>query len=96
LQSDRVSTATTPAAPTPDAAAAGGAIDDGDRQKAKQLKAFVSDANMKLSTYHDEASGRDILEVRDQATGELVTQYPSEELIRLYAALRQSLVDESA
>ncbi len=67
-----------------------------DRQKAEQLKAFISDDSVRLSTYHDEASGRSILEVRDQVTGDVVSQYPSEELIRLYAALRQPLVDQSA
>ena len=70
--------------------------DRADRQKAEQLKAFIGDANMQLSTYHDEASGRSILEVRDQVTGDVVSQYPSEELIRLYASLRQTLVDQSA
>lgn len=66
-----------------------------DRQKAEQLKAFIGDNNMRLNTYHDEASGRSILEVRDQTTGDIVSQYPSEELIRLYAALRQPFVDQS-
>ena len=67
-----------------------------DRQKAEQLKAFVNDDNMRLRTYHDESSGRSILEVREQTTGRVVSQYPSEELIRLYASLRQSLVDRRA
>ena len=67
-----------------------------DRQKAEQLKAFIGDSTVQLNTYHDEASGRSILEVRDQVTGDVVSQYPSEELIRLYAALRQSFVDKSA
>ncbi len=67
-----------------------------DRQKAEQLKAFIGDNSVRLSTYHDEASGRSILEVRDQITGDVVSQYPSEELVRLYAALRQPLVDQSA
>lgn len=67
-----------------------------DRQKAEQLKAFIGDNNVRLSTYHDQDSGRSILEVRDQTTGDIVSQYPSEELIRLYAALRQPLIDQSA
>ena len=67
-----------------------------DRQKAEQLKAFIGDNSVRLSTYHDEASGRSILEVRDQVTGDVVSQYPSEELVRLYAAFRQSFVDKSA
>ena len=67
-----------------------------DRQKAEQLKAFIGDNSVRLSTYHDEESGRSILQVRDQVTGDVVSQYPSEELIRLYAALRHSFVDQSA
>ncbi len=71
-------------------------VTNADRQKAEQLKAFIGDDNVRLSTYHDRDSGRSILEVRDQTTGDVVSQYPSEELIRLYAALRQPLVDQSA
>jgi flagellar protein FlaG len=67
-----------------------------DLQKAEQLRAFIGDDSVRLSTYHDRDSGRSILEVRDETTGDVVSQYPSEELIRLYAALRQSLVDQSA
>ncbi len=68
--------------------------DYGDRQKAEQLRAYIADDAVRLSTYHDEESGRSVLEVRDQTTGDVVTQYPSEELVRLYAALRSSLVDQ--
>ena len=74
----------------------GNPADSADLRKAEQLKAFIGDSNMRLSTYHDEASGRSILEVRDQVTGNVVSQYPSEELVRLYSALRQSFVDQSA
>ena len=73
-----------------------GNIDDADREKADQLRAFVANEKFSLSTYHDESSGRHIVEVRDQATGDVVTQYPSEELIRLYSSLRESLVDQVA
>lgn len=67
-----------------------------DRQKAEQLRSFIADDNVRVSTRHDEASGRSIVEVRDQTTGDVVSQYPTEELVRLYAALRESLVDQSA
>ena len=43
-----------------------------------------------------EASGHLVLRVQDQATGELVEQIPADALLRLYAALRESLVDEQA
>lgn len=73
-----------------------GQAQSADRQKAEQLKAFIGNDDVRLSTYHDEDSGRNILQVRDQVTGDVVSQYPSEELIRLYAALRQPFVDQSA
>jgi len=67
-----------------------------DRQKAEQLRAFVNNDDLRVSTRHDDASGRNIVEILDQASGEVVSQYPTEEIIRLYASLRQSLVDKSA
>lgn len=70
--------------------------DYADRQKADELRAFVANDKFSLSTYHDENSGRQVVEVRDQTTGDVVSQYPSEELIRLYSSLRESLVDERA
>jgi uncharacterized FlaG/YvyC family protein len=71
-------------------------IDESDLQKAEQLREFVASDKFNLRAYHDEGSGRQIIEVRDQTTGDVVTQYPSEELVRLYTSLRQSLVDERA
>lgn len=67
-----------------------------DLQKAETLRAHIGNKNMQLKTYHDESSGRSVLEVSDQATGKVVSQYPSDELLRLYAALREPLVDQSA
>jgi flagellar protein FlaG len=69
---------------------------EADRQKAEQLRAFVANDKFSISTYHDEGSGRQIVEVRDQDTGDVVSQYPSEELRRLYESLRESLVDQQA
>ena len=71
-------------------------VDDADRQKADQLRDFVKNENFTVRAYHDENSGRQIIEVRDQTTGDVVSQYPSEELIRLYTSLRESLVDQRA
>ena len=70
--------------------------DEADRQKADQLRAFVANEKFSISTYHDEGSGRQIVEVRDQDTGDVVSQYPSEELRRLYESLRETLVDQQA
>jgi flagellar protein FlaG len=67
-----------------------------DLKKAETLRALIGDKNMQLRTYHDEASGHSVLEVSDQATGKVVSQYPSDELLRLYAALREPLVDQRA
>ncbi|MEZ5931399.1 MAG: flagellar protein FlaG [Alphaproteobacteria bacterium] len=71
-------------------------VDEADLHMAEQLREFVASEKFNLRTYHDEGSGRQIVEVRDQTTGDVVTQYPSEELVRLYASLRQSLVDQQA
>jgi uncharacterized FlaG/YvyC family protein len=69
---------------------------EADRQKADQLRSFVANDKFSISTYHDEGSGRQIVEVRDQDTGDVVSQYPSEELRRLYESLRETLVDQQA
>jgi flagellar protein FlaG len=74
----------------------GAGIPETDLKKAEMLRAMIADKNMQLRTYHDEASGHSVLEVSDQATGQVVSQYPSEELLRLYAALREPFVDQSA
>jgi uncharacterized FlaG/YvyC family protein len=64
--------------------------------EAQRLKALLTDPAMQVSTHHDEASGHFVLRVQDQATGVLVEQIPADALLRLYAALRESLVDEQA
>lgn len=61
-----------------------------------RLKALLTDPAMRVGTHHDGSSGRVVLRVHDRATGELVDQIPAEELLRLYAALRETLVDERA
>ncbi len=70
--------------------------DTEDLKKAETLRALIGNKNMQLKTFHDDASGRSVLEVSDQATGKVVSQYPSDELLRLYAALREPLFDQSA
>jgi hypothetical protein len=64
--------------------------------EAARLKALLTDPAMRVSTHQDEASGRTILQVRSRATGEVIEQIPSEALLRLYAAMREPLVDERA
>jgi flagellar protein FlaG len=71
----------------------------GDQQEGARLKALITDPNHRLSTQPDAVTGRVVLRVEDRATGELVEQYPAEELLRLYAAMRDSLgglVDQQA
>jgi FlaG protein len=67
-----------------------------EQREAQRLKALLTDPAMQVSTHHDDASGHFVLRVQDQATGELVEQIPADALLRLYAALRESLVDEQA
>ena len=45
---------------------------------------------------HDEASGHLVVRVRDRTTGEILGQYPPEELLRFYAMSREqsgSIID---
>lgn len=89
--------ATAPAQPSPrpDAAQLQG-IESEAATSAARLKALLTDPGMRVSTYHDDASGRIVLRVQSLRTGEVVEQMPSEQLQRLYAALRETLVDEHA
>jgi len=72
---------------------------EGDQQAGARLKALITDPNLKVSSQPDEATGRVVLRIEDRATGEMVEQYPAEALLRLYAAMRDSvggLVDQQA
>jgi hypothetical protein len=68
----------------------------GERDEAARLKALLTDPEVQISTHLDDATGRFVLQVHSLATGEVVEQIPSEELLRLYASIRESLVDERA
>ena len=70
--------------------------DPSQQVEAARLRALLTDPAMRVSTHHDETSGRTVLEVQSRDTGELVEQIPSESLLRLYATMRESLVDEQA
>jgi hypothetical protein len=66
---------------------------------AARLKALLADPSVQVMAHRDDASARLVLQVRDRATGEVIEQYPPEQLLRFYAALRESLgalVDQSA
>jgi flagellar protein FlaG len=64
-----------------------------------RLKARLADPAVRVRAHRDDATARLILQVVDRSTGEVIEQYPPEQLLRFYAALRESLgalVDERA
>ena len=91
-----VARSTTPDRVAPVAASQAAAADARQPLEAAHLRTLLTDPAMHVSTHHDDASGRTILQVQHRATGEVIEQIPSEALLRLYAAMRESLVDERA
>jgi hypothetical protein len=69
---------------------------DLDRLEAGRLKALITDPGLRVSMHKDEASGRVVMQVVSRASGEVIEQIPAEELLRLYSALREPLLDERA
>jgi uncharacterized FlaG/YvyC family protein len=59
-----------------------------------RLKALLTDPGVRVSMHRDDPSGRVVLTVQDQATGRVVEQFPSEKMLRLYATLLESLIDQ--
>jgi flagellar protein FlaG len=54
---------------------------------AQQLQDFVGEMNRGLEFSVDKDSGRDVIKVIDKASGDLVKQYPSEEVLTLVSKL---------
>ena len=54
---------------------------------AQQLQNFMGEMNRSLEFLVDKDSGRDVIKVLDKGTGELVKQYPSEEVLTLISKL---------
>lgn len=54
---------------------------------AKQLQEFIGKMNRGLEFLVDEESGRDVIKVIDKNSGELIKQYPSEEVLSLVSKL---------
>jgi flagellar protein FlaG len=54
---------------------------------AKKLQEFVGELNKGLEFSVDQDSGRDVIKVIDRSSGEIVRQYPSEEVLDLVASL---------
>jgi len=58
---------------------------------AQQLQDFVGEMNRGLEFTVDKDSGRDVIKVIDKNSGDLVKQYPSEEVLTLVARLSDSV-----
>jgi flagellar protein FlaG len=64
---------------------------------AQQLQDFMQSMNRSVHFQVDKDSGRDVIRVLDKQSGEVIKQYPSEEVLGLVSKLSQSaglLVDE--
>jgi flagellar protein FlaG len=64
---------------------------------AQQLQDFMQSMNRSVQFQVDEDSGRDVIRVLDKQNGEVIKQYPSEEVLSLVSKLSQSaglLVDQ--
>ena len=63
---------------------------------AQQLQDFMGEMNRSLEFLVDKDSGRDVIKVLDKSTGDLVKQYPSEEVLSIISKLSNatgSLID---
>ena len=69
---------------------------DPNRLQAVRLKALITNPGVRVSMHQDEASGRVVMQVVSRGTGQVVEQIPAEELLRLYSALREPLLDQRA
>lgn len=66
---------------------------------AQQLQDFMGGMNRSLQFQVDEDSGRDVIKVIDKSNGELIKQYPTEEVLSLVAKLSETagiLIDQTA
>jgi flagellar protein FlaG len=66
---------------------------------AQQLQDFVGELNRNLEFSVDKDSGRDVIKVFDRDTGDLIKQFPSEEVLSLVSKLSEmvgGLVDAKA
>jgi len=58
---------------------------------AQQLQDFVGDLNRNIEFSVDEDSGRDVIKVIDKNTGDLLKQYPSEEVLTLVSKFSEMI-----
>ncbi|MCK8105154.1 flagellar protein FlaG [Pseudoalteromonas sp. 2CM36K] len=59
-------------------------------QMAQQLQDFMGEMNRSLQFQVDEDSGRDVIKVLDKDTGDIIKQYPSEEVLNLVSKLSET------
>jgi len=67
-------------------------------EMAQQLQDFMGEMNRSLQFKVDEDSGRDVIKVLDKNSGEVIKQYPSEEVLSLVSKLSESagiLIDQT-
>lgn len=57
---------------------------------AQQLQDFVGEMNKGLEFLVDKDSGRDVIKVIDKTSGDLIKQYPSEEVLSLVSKLSEA------
>ncbi len=57
---------------------------------AQQLLEFMGEMNRSLQFQVDEDSGRDVIKVLDKDTGDIIKQYPSEEVLNLVSKLSET------
>ncbi|MEJ2913003.1 flagellar protein FlaG [Pseudoalteromonas sp. C12FD-1] len=65
---------------------------------AQQLQDFMGDMNRSLQFQVDEDSGRDVIKILDKTSGDVIKQYPSEEVLSLVSKLSESagiLIDQT-
>jgi flagellar protein FlaG len=65
---------------------------------AQQLQDFMGEMNRSLQFQVDEDSGRDVIKVLDKDTGDIIKQYPSEEVLNIVSKLSETaglLIDQT-
>ncbi|MEL0648218.1 flagellar protein FlaG [Pseudoalteromonas agarivorans] len=65
---------------------------------AQQLQEFMGEMNRSLQFQVDEDSGRDVIKILDKTSGDVIKQYPSEEVLSLVSKLSESagiLIDQT-
>ncbi len=65
---------------------------------AQQLQEFMGEMSRSLQFQVDEDSGRDVIKILDKTSGDVIKQYPSEEVLSLVSKLSESagiLIDQT-